>query len=587
MHARSLRLDAAVILVGSDSIRSQTNHTFQTDSPFMTTPENQDPWGSLADSLGVPAGSAPEPPVEKKAPEPAPAPVNPAPKAEAPRREPRPAPTADWTALANEFGLEPAAEPAAPAAEPAAAEATPTSQDAPREDRRRSDNRRDNERRGRSPQADRPKRDDHDDLAKKLASGSRLWDDEPTPAAPAAPAAPPVAARPVEERRVAESAREETREPDSDRSFLDRPVRQARVPAAAEHETNEHDAAEGEGEDRIRDRDADAEGEGEDRPRRRRRGRRGGRGRSRSRRDEAGRDEDAGEDADRLSDDLGEQAEDERDTGDDGGDTPREEAEADDRDEPRRGRGRRGRGRRTRRGADADGERRPRRDDEGDELPEPRGSDDEPADAESGETIEAGDEAVGEDGEPRKKRRRRGRRGGRRRSKRTDEDSSGDATSNDGEEESGDEPTPTGYVTAGAKKAKPEGSRRRGDADGEKSGDDRRRRRRRGRGSDEKSGTRGRGRPAFRPVSSSFSQDDEGLEYLGLDDGDDSDAPATPRRSDASTDEAVAESGLDAVREVPSWVEAIGIVIAGNLDARAKAPAKDNGRSSRGRSGRS
>jgi hypothetical protein len=156
VHARSLRLDAAVILVGSDSIRSQTNHTFQTDSPFMTTPENQDPWGSLADSLGVPAGSAPEPPVEKKAPEPAPAPVNPAPKAEAPRREPRPAPTADWTALANEFGLEPAAEPAAPAAEPAAAEATPTSQDAPREDRRRSDNRRDNERRGRSPQCRSP-----------------------------------------------------------------------------------------------------------------------------------------------------------------------------------------------------------------------------------------------------------------------------------------------------------------------------------------------------------------------------------------------------------------------------------------------
>jgi hypothetical protein len=87
-------------------------------------------------------------------------------------------------------------------------------------------------------------------------------------------------------------------------------------------------------------------------------------------------------------------------------------------------------------------------------------------------------------------------------------------------------------------------------------------------------------------VSSSFSQDDEGVEYLGLDDTEDGDTPAPARRSDAGTDEAVAESGLDAVREVPSWVEAIGIVIAGNLDARSKSPKPDNGRPPRGRSGR-
>ena len=33
-----------------------------------------------------------------------------------------------------------------------------------------------------------------------------------------------------------------------------------------------------------------------------------------------------------------------------------------------------------------------------------------------------------------------------------------------------------------------------------------------------------------------------------------------------------AESGLDEVRDVPSWVEAIGIVIAGNMDSRKQPP---------------
>ncbi len=138
-----------------------------------------------------------------------------------------------------------------------------------------------------------------------------------------------------------------------------------------------------------------------------------------------------------------------------------------------------------------------------------------------------------------------------------------------------------------AKPAKPEGGRRK-DADGEKSGDDRRRRRRRSRSgsSEEKPSARGRGRPAFRPVSSSFSQDDEGLEFLGLDDGDDGDHSTPPRRASAETDEAVAESGLDAVREVPSWVEAIGIVIASNLDARSKSPRPEPKGPPRGRSGR-
>jgi hypothetical protein len=35
-------------------------------------------------------------------------------------------------------------------------------------------------------------------------------------------------------------------------------------------------------------------------------------------------------------------------------------------------------------------------------------------------------------------------------------------------------------------------------------------------------------------------------------------------------DEILIESGLNTVLDVPSWIEAIGIVIAGNLDARNK-----------------
>jgi hypothetical protein len=71
----------------------------------------------------------------------------------------------------------------------------------------------------------------------------------------------------------------------------------------------------------------------------------------------------------------------------------------------------------------------------------------------------------------------------------------------------------------------------------------------------------------FAPVSGTYDEDDEGLEFLGLEDAD-----RPPRRREARTadDDVLAESGLDSVREVPSWVEAIGIVIAGNLEARTR-----------------
>ncbi|NBW86742.1 MAG: hypothetical protein EBR23_07940, partial [Planctomycetia bacterium] len=55
------------------------------------------------------------------------------------------------------------------------------------------------------------------------------------------------------------------------------------------------------------------------------------------------------------------------------------------------------------------------------------------------------------------------------------------------------------------------------------------------------------------------------------------DAPRRPRHPE--DDEILAESGLNTVLDVPSWVEAIGIVIAGNLDARGRSHRGDEQRS--------
>jgi hypothetical protein len=44
---------------------------------------------------------------------------------------------------------------------------------------------------------------------------------------------------------------------------------------------------------------------------------------------------------------------------------------------------------------------------------------------------------------------------------------------------------------------------------------------------------------------------------------------AAPRVRPAEDDDVLTESGLNTVLDVPSWVEAIGIVIAGNLTARS------------------
>ena len=72
------------------------------------------------------------------------------------------------------------------------------------------------------------------------------------------------------------------------------------------------------------------------------------------------------------------------------------------------------------------------------------------------------------------------------------------------------------------------------------------------------------------PVSRGYDEDDEGLEFLGVEEaaGRESQPRREPRRGDE--DDVLAESGLSSVLDVPSWVEAIGIVIAGNLAARTK-----------------
>jgi hypothetical protein len=84
------------------------------------------------------------------------------------------------------------------------------------------------------------------------------------------------------------------------------------------------------------------------------------------------------------------------------------------------------------------------------------------------------------------------------------------------------------------------------------------------------------------PVSRGYDEDDEGLEFLGVEEASREPGPRRePRRGDE--DDVLAESGLSSVLDVPSWVEAIGIVIASNLDARSrpKSERSDDDRSRR------
>jgi hypothetical protein len=86
--------------------------------------------------------------------------------------------------------------------------------------------------------------------------------------------------------------------------------------------------------------------------------------------------------------------------------------------------------------------------------------------------------------------------------------------------------------------------------------------------SGESDGRRRRRESTFSRVGEGRDEDDEGLEFLGMEEGRSDSAEGRP----AGDEELLAESGLDSVRDVPSWVEAIGIVIAGNMDSRKQPP---------------
>ncbi len=232
-------------------------------------------------------------------------------------------------------------------------------------------------------------------------------------------------------------------------------------------------------------------------------------------------------------------------------------------------------------------------------------------------------------GERPRRRRRRGRRGGRGRGREGALESSAGGPSAGSEAARGraepgqldDEPLPSGYGVRQARPTEPArgqqtdrdtgSSARQGD--GEERGGRRRRRRRGGEGrtretsrsrsaagrvgTDRESSRPGRGqrrdgdsrssstlsrgrRGDFATVSGGYDEDDEGLEFLGVEDA----TRRTERREPSPEDEEIlAESGLSTVLDVPSWVEAIGIVIAGNLDARSRSPRSGEGRPGGGR----
>ena len=90
-----------------------------------------------------------------------------------------------------------------------------------------------------------------------------------------------------------------------------------------------------------------------------------------------------------------------------------------------------------------------------------------------------------------------------------------------------------------------------------------------GRGREARRGGDGEGRRSgtFSRVGSRREDDEEGLEFLGTE----GEQASSDHRENGDED-SLSDSGLDGVRDVPSWVEAIGIVIAGNMDSRKQPP---------------
>ena len=475
--------------------------------------ENNDPWANLADTLGAaPGGEPPQQPQRRPA-----KPSKPA-KAEKPVNETPAAETSqtDWAGVADQLGIQSSA-PASP--KPSKERASKEADRAPQ-----------------PPQAER--------LPVNDGFGAGLLDDGGV--------APPPSSRPP-------------------RRTNDRPRRSSRPARSDDDErqsTPSRNDRSQESSDQARDQATDESGE----PRRRRRGRRGGRGRGRRN--------------DRST---------------------QEEARADDNEELP-GYGRNLDGERTERqgsAAETSSDVRPpnqREDGFGQRL----NSDSEERTAElelgprSGSSRDDDQEGSRtDDRPPRRRRRRRGRGRGRR-------TRDGETIGNDGQrshEESGEESNELqGDQQTSEKPVNERELRGNEESDGEPR---RRRRRRRRRTSDEESQeASGEGRPARRPASDNSSgqrrparsggrrgesgrggggegrrretfsrvgsrreDDEQGLESLGTED----DIAPSDHRDNANED-VLSESGLDGVRDVPSWVEAIGIVIASNMDSRKQPP---------------
>jgi ribonuclease E len=264
-----------------------------------------------------------------------------------------------------------------------------------------------------------------------------------------------------------------------------------------------------------------------------------------------------GQDSDHLSDRHDAVSPDRHDS-DQESDIPRDlDADAGE-EEPRKRRRRGRRGGRRRRGRSPSGEIIEGRDEaepaDGTPAPEHRTDtdDDEPLrSGYMGEVARGGDPArradAGSDGD-RGQRRRRGRSGRGRRS-----EGSGEGT----ERRSAAERQPTESAGRG-RDSEARTATRRGDGGRRSSRSDQGRR---SRGGD------------FKPVAGSLHEDDEGLELLSADE---TVSSGRDRPSSREEDDVFVESGLADVLDVPSWVEAIGIVIAGNLEARSRPGRPEN-----------
>ena len=508
--------------------------------------ENNDPWANLADSLGAAPGGEPSQKPQSR-------PIKPSKPAEAEKPASKDsateAPRTDWGGVADQLGIE-GSKPAP--SKPATNRASQKSEPAPRV----SD-------------AESQPRDD--------GFGAGLLDDgAPTPRRSSRPRSQngerrKSAPRPhrSEDDSVQEAPRQ--RERSQDRSE-DRSQERSQERSEERSQNRSQDRSEGRSQDRSQERDhergenaTDESGE----PRRRRRGRRGGRGRGRrtdQRSQEEGRVEVRAEDSEDLpgygrnldgerherqgspssesasegqprtsqDGDFGQvlnadTESNEREVNADGRDDRRESSD-DDRP-PRRRRRRRGRGRRTRDGVESEhDESRTQQDEHGEASSESR---DISRDGEGTHTQRDTRRSEDSDGEPRRRRRRR-------------------RTSDDDSQE------PRGEDRPARRSSRSEGtsSQRQSTRGGG-------RKREVSRGGDGES----RRRETFSRVGSQREDDEEGLEFLGTED-----EMAPVDRRDATDEDVLSESGLDSVRDVPSWVEAIGIVIASNMDSRKQPP---------------